>query len=91
LIWALIIAKSMNLPVPIIYTDSAVVFNQVEHKWKCSSPNLKTLLMTVEMLRENYQFKIEKVDRKHVWEADKLCNEYLDKLETYKERDVIHD
>lgn len=90
LIYALTIAIAADIRTPIIYTDSAVIYNQVERKWKCKSPALKTLLFTVELMRENYQFKLERVDRKRVWEADKLCNEYLDKLTVYNERGVIH-
>lgn len=90
LIFALTICMSADIKMPIIYTDSQVVRNQVDHIWKCKSPGLKTLLFTVELMRENYQFKIEKVDRKRVWEPDQLCNEYLDRLVDYKEREVIH-
>ncbi len=89
LILALTCAASMEFQVPTIYTDSAVVFNQVERNWKCKSPHLRPLLYTVEIIRKEFQFRLIQVDRKKVQAADRLCNDFLDRFHTYNEREVV--
>jgi ribonuclease HI len=69
---------------PIIYTDSAVVANQINGTWKCKSEALMPLLMTVEDIREEYKFRVLQVARKFVWEPDSLANQFLDQLELRK-------
>ncbi len=71
---------------PIIYTDSAVVANHISGKWKCRHHSLLPLLMTVEDIRDEFNFKVVQVDRSFVWEPDALCNEFLDKLEERKSK-----
>lgn len=66
---------------PIIYTDSAVVANQINGKWRCKNESLIPLLMTVEDIRDEFNFKVVQVDRSFVWEPDALANEFLDTLE----------
>jgi ribonuclease HI len=69
---------------PIIYTDSAVVANQINGKWRCKNESLIPLLMTVEDIKEEFNFKVVQVQRSFVWEPDALANEFLDTLEVRK-------
>jgi len=69
---------------PIIYTDSAVVANHISGKWKCKHDSLTPLLMTIEDIKDEFNFKVVQVERSFVWEPDALCNEFLDKLEERK-------
>jgi ribonuclease HI len=69
---------------PVIYTDSAVVANQINGKWKCRNDSLLPLLMTVEDIRDEFNFKVVQVERSFVWEPDALANEFLDTLEKRK-------
>lgn len=84
LIAGLLICSMADFFDPIIYTDSAVVANQVNGKWKCKNDSLIPLLMTVEDIREEFNFKLVQVDRSFVWEPDALANEFLDSLEIKK-------
>jgi len=81
---ALLICSMSDFIDPIIYTDSAVVANQVMGKWKCKNSSLIPLLMTIEDIREEYKFRIVQVPRAFVWEPDALANEFLDQLEKRK-------
>ena len=40
--------------------------------------------MTIEDIREEFNFKVVQVERSFVWEPDELCNQFLDKLEEKK-------
>jgi ribonuclease HI len=73
---------------PIIYTDSAVVANQVNKKWKCKNLSLLPLLMTIEEIRAEYRFRLVQVPRNLVWEPDHLANEFLDQLQIRKESEL---
>jgi ribonuclease HI len=66
---------------PNIYTDSAVVANQINGKWKCKNETLYPLLMTILDIKEEYKFRIVQVPRSLVWEPDALANEFLNQLE----------
>jgi len=77
----LLICSMADLVDPIIYTDSAVVANQVNGKWKCKNSALVPLLMTIEEIREEYNFRVVQVPRSFVWEADGLAKQFLDQLE----------
>jgi len=81
---ALLICSMSDFHDPIIYTDSAVVANQINGKWKCRNNALLPLLMTVQDIKEEFNFKIVQVERNFVWEPDELCNTFLDKLEDKK-------
>lgn len=81
---ALLICSMAELYDPIIYTDSSVVANQINGKWKCRNAALLPLLMTIEDIKGEFNFKVVQVDRSFVWEPDELCNEFLDKLEERK-------
>jgi ribonuclease HI len=74
-----------DLSDPIIYTDSAVVANQINGKWKCKNASLIPLLMTVEEIREEFNFRVVQVNRSFVWEPDALANAFLNELEIRKE------
>jgi ribonuclease HI len=80
----LLICSMSDLIDPIIYTDSAVVANQISGKWKCKNNSLMPLLMTIEDIRSEYNFRVLQVPRSFVWEADALANTFLDELEIRK-------
>jgi ribonuclease HI len=82
---ALLICSMSDFLDPIIYTDSAVVANQINGKWECKNSALVPLLMTIEDIREEYSFRVVQVDRSFVWEADYLANTFLDELKYRKE------
>ena len=65
---------------PIVYTDSAVVANQVNGIWRCKNDALIPLLMTIQDIREEYKFRLLQVPRHLVWEPDALANQFLDQL-----------
>lgn len=76
----LLISAMADLVDPIIYTDSAVVANQTNGRWECKNRLLTPLLMTVEEIRQEYNFRIIQVPRAFVWEPDALANAFLDEL-----------
>jgi len=82
---ALLICSMSDFLDPIIYTDSAVVANQINGKWACRNASLIPLLMTIEDIRQEYPFRVLQVDRSFVWEADFLANEFLDQLKQRKQ------
>jgi len=77
----LLICAMADLLDPIIYTDSAVVANQVNGNWVCKIKSLIPLLMTIEDIKSEYNFRIVQVPRAFVWEPDALANTFLDELE----------
>lgn len=81
---ALLICSMSDFIDPIIYTDSAVVANQINSKWKCKSVALIPLLMTVQEIKSEYKFRVIQVPRSFVWEPDSLANEFLNQLEEKK-------
>jgi ribonuclease HI len=83
---ALLICSMSDFIDPIIYTDSAVVANHINGKWKCKNKTLIPLLMTVEEIRSEFKFRVVQVPRNIVWEPDYLCNQFLDQLEKRKEK-----
>lgn len=81
----LLICSMADLIDPIIYTDSAVVANQVNGRWKCKNAALIPLLMTIEEIRDEFNFRVVQVKRSFVWEPDSLANAFLNSLELRKE------
>jgi ribonuclease HI len=81
---ALLMCSMSDLIDPIIYTDSAVVANQINGKWKCRNAALVPLLMTIQDIKEEYKFRVIQVPRAFVWEPDSLANEFLNQLELKK-------
>lgn len=81
----LLICSMSDLYDPIIYTDSAVVANQVNGRWKCKNDSLIPLLMTIEEIRSEYNFRLIQVNRTFVWEPDMLANTFLNELEARKD------
>lgn len=77
----LLICAMADLIDPIIYTDSAVVANQINGKWECKNKSLIPLLMTIEDIKSDYNFRVVQVPRAFVWEPDALANSFLDDLE----------
>ena len=86
---ALLICSMSDFLDPIIYTDSAVVANHINGKWKCRNKTLLPLLMTVQDIAEEYKFRIVQVPRNIVWEPDWLANQFLDELEKRQESNNI--
>jgi len=84
-ITGLLICSMSDFIDPIIYTDSAVVANQVNSKWICKNQALIPLLMTIEEIKSEYRFRLIQVPRKFVWEPDKLSNQFLDQLRNKKQ------
>jgi ribonuclease HI len=80
----LLICSMADLVDPILYTDSAVVANQVNGNWQCRNATLVPLLMTVEEIRSEFNFRVVQVKRSFVWEPDQLANAFLDQLENRK-------
>ena len=81
----LLICSMADLVDPIIYTDSAVVANQVNGRWKCKNDALIPLLITIEEIRDEFNFRVVQVKRSFVWEPDALANAFLNGLEIRKE------
>lgn len=86
---ALLICSMSDFLDPIIYTDSAVVANHINGKWKCRNKTLLPLLMTVQDIAEEYHFRVVQVPRNIVWEPDFLANEFLNELEKRKQSNDI--
>lgn len=85
---ALLMCSMSDFKDPIIYTDSAVIANHISGKWKCKNAALLPLLMTIEDIKEEYQFRVLQVPRAFVWEADMLANEFLDQLKDRKANNI---
>lgn len=77
----LICAMSEAIEDPIIYSDSALVVNQVKGEWQCKNENMFPLLFAVKTIQEDYRFRLVQVPRSFVHEADTLVNECLNKLQ----------
>lgn len=78
LINALLILSMSGYQDPIIYSDSAVVVNQVNGKWNIKAPSLIPCYITVKEIQEEYNFRLIQVPRKQVFIPDELCNKILD-------------
>src|SRR5690606_7016378 len=83
LIAALLMLSMSGFENPIIYSDSAIVVNQVNGNWKVMSPKLVPYWLTIQEIKSEYQFKLVQVPRSKVFIADELCNEILDKEALY--------
>lgn len=81
LITALLMCTMSGYQDPIIYSDSAVVVNQVNEKWECKHERLLPLWMSVREIQDEYRFRLIQVDRTRVALADSLANKFLDNLE----------
>ena len=81
----LLICSMADLVDPIIYTDSSTVASQINGKAKCRSRSLIPLLMTIEEIKYEFNFRVVQVKRSFVWEPDALANTFLDELELRKE------
>lgn len=91
LILAIIMGISHDIDRPTIYTDSIITHDHVNGIKSCTIDEVKSLLFTIEILRKEYPFTLVHVDRSKVWEADKLCNTYLDDLNDFNKREVTND
>ena len=83
---ALLICSMGDLLDPTIYSDSAVVVNQVNGKWKCTNRNLVPLLMSVQSIQKEFRFRLIQVPRRKISVADNLANAFLDELDDYRKR-----
>jgi ribonuclease HI len=66
---------------PVIYSDSAVVVNQVNGKWAVKSEKLYPYWLTILEIQKEYGFKLVQVKRDKVFIPDDLCNNMLDFLQ----------
>jgi len=80
----LICSMSTEIDDPIIYSDSAVVVNQVNGKWKCTTKGLIPLLMSVNIIKNEYRFRLIQVPRDYVRAPDSLVNACLDQLADFR-------
>lgn len=87
-ITALLICSMADLIDPIIYSDSAVVVNQVSGKWDCRSDELLPLFLSIKEIQSEFRFRIQQVPRitKGIALADLYANEFLDQLALAKQR-----
>lgn len=81
----LICAMSTEITDPIIYSDSSVVVNQVNGKWECKDEKLVPLLMSVNIIKKEYRFKLVQVPRSFVHDPDYLLNQCLDQLQAERQ------
>lgn len=79
----LMCASDPDIKDPIIYSDSLVVVNHVNGKWKCND-TLFPLLTAVRIVKQDYRFRLIHTKRKDVHTADALVNKCLDHLEEEK-------
>lgn len=70
---------------PVIYSDSAVVVNQVNGKWEVKSPKLIPLYLSVMKIKQEFDFRLEQVPRAKVFIPDELCNMTLDEEAQHNE------
>jgi ribonuclease HI len=84
LIAALLMCVMSDYRDPIIYSDSAVVVNQVNNKWACRSSRLIPLWLSVKEIQQEYRFRLVQVQRNKVSVADKLANKFLNTLSQVK-------
>lgn len=80
-IHGIMLAWAADLQDPIIYSDSALVCNQVNDVWECNTESLRPYLLTIKELRETFRFRLIQRPRAELWEPDALANLFLDKLE----------
>jgi ribonuclease HI len=85
LLAALLLLVMSDLSRPIIYSDSAVVVNQVKGLWACRAPGLLPLYLSVKEIEQQYPFDLRQVSRNRVFLPDELCNQFLDQLEAEKQ------
>ena len=85
-ICALLVCSIADLPNPILYSDSLLVINQVTGKWKCNTEALRPLLKTIHEIQKEYKFRLVKVPRNYVREADNLAKQFLNELAQEKPR-----
>jgi len=86
LITALLILTMSDFKDPTIYSDSAIVVNQVNGKWKIKSEKLVPYYLSVMEIAAEYNFKLVQVPRSKVFIPDELCNQMLDKEEDFYEQ-----
>lgn len=76
----LMLCWAADLEDPVIYSDSATVVKQVNSDWKCTNEDLLPLLYSIHEIRDVYRFRLQKVKRHVVAEADALANRMLDQM-----------
>lgn len=78
LIKALETAKELKKDKLKIFTDSLLVANQINGKWKVKHLEIKTLFQRVKELTQNFSdFQITHIPRENNQEADRLANEAI--------------
>jgi ribonuclease HI len=84
LLTALLMCVMSDYSDPIIYSDSAVVVNQVNGVWACRHKRLIPLWLSVKEIQQEYRFRLVQVDRTKVAVADRLANKFLNNLQDLK-------
>lgn len=77
---------SANLENPIIYTDSQTVYDWITGE-KQPPEQFHPIHLSLQMIRNQYPFKLVHVGRRVVREADRLANYFLDELHKMKAND----
>lgn len=68
-----------------IRSDSTLIVEQIEGRWKTQDAHLKRLLGIVRDLRENLDFSINWIPRRENKRADKLCRDVLRRTTTQEQ------
>jgi ribonuclease HI len=84
LVSCLLLLSMSGFSNPIIYSDSAVVVNQINKKWEVKSPKLIPYYITISNIKSVYDFRLVQVPRSKVFIPDELCNKILDEEEQFK-------
>lgn len=77
---ALLMCWSADLVDPVIYSDSEMVVNQINDKWRCNNDDLLPLLHSIREIGSVFRFRLVHVPRSYVAEPDLLCNKLLDAM-----------
>ncbi|MFB6291415.1 MAG: ribonuclease HI family protein [Candidatus Bipolaricaulia bacterium] len=78
-------AREITLRKVNIHSDSQLLVNQVTGKWKVKDSELQRLFQRVESLKEQFEevtFTHLVRDNSHISEADELCNQRLDEIQS---------
>lgn len=70
---------------PIIYSDSELVVKQINDQWRCNNETLLPLLLSVREIQSVFRFRVMRIPRGHVHNADRMANNMLDMLAQAKE------
>lgn len=84
LLTCLLLLSNSGFSNPVIYSDSAIVVNQINKKWEVKSPKLIPYYINITKIKSVYDFRLMQVPRSKVFIPDELCNQILDEEEHFK-------